>query len=368
MSGRRVPLLSNPTPGLRRRGFLAGAAALALGGLLPGLGGCATRGWRTFRAKGLPKQDFHANTLFFADARTGFLGGMLNDWNTLCEPGLFTTRDGGLSWRRLELPASRLGVEHILVHAGEIFLVLGDLSAPGVLLRSRDGGGTWEDVFGPDAGMSVRASSQVVVTSEGDIRLTATRKDGSEALLTRKAGRNDWAETPLPSIKNGWTRLGPSGPLLLTWNRDGGIAEVTYLDDGVTVSLPPSLRRPRLVPSSGRFWWMCGRDETSGMLHMYRITPEGCLPAGPPFGKDVQLLTGLTACNDTVCCMVITGSSIFGASHVLYVSRDAGATWTPTNPSNTMIVEPAFQYRDEFYLMDNGLNEFARLDFAALGG
>lgn len=351
---------------LARRDFLYLVALSGAGAGLPLLAGCGSTGWTTWQAVGLPRAHFFDNALVFFDSHTAFLGGSLDERER--KACLFRSDDDGRSWRRLPLPESRLEVTHIAGHGQEIVVSLGITHKPSALLHSRDGGESWTQILGPEAGVSMPKSASLAMDASGLLRVAAFRltPPNVPVLLLREPG-GTWENTCMPERSR--LSVCDHSSLFLPINADGYHTEAVYLEGGPSYPLPfPMALRTDRAPGADRSWWLCGWDWTNnrpGPLRVVHLTPEGCRPTDFILPHEC-LPSVFTGHGKTFCLSAITSASIFGASHVLYISRDSGATQRQTAPSFTLIMEPAFQYKDDFYIISQATGSFARLTFGVL--
>ena len=357
--------------GIFRRKFLVFLFLALLVFMLFRLAGCSAREWTTWVATGLPSAHFSQNVLTFFDERTAYFGGLLKNGPT-GEAALFRSDDGGRDWRRLPLPESRLEVTHIAGQGRDVYICLGGLHTPSIFLYSPDGGESWTEIIGAEAGVRLSKSGAMALDSAGRLRIggTATEPPDVPVLLVREPG-GTLTRSLLPD--NSLLKISGHSSLLLPVNADFSISEARYLEGGPTVPLPLPLSRiipVERAPGPDCSWWLCGVDETGnrrGPVRILRLTPTECEATELRLAQN-DSPSLITAHGRTFCITASTGSSIFGASHVLYVSRDGGATLQKTAPRFTLIMEPAFQYKEEFYIVAQQNAKFARLDFKALDG
>jgi hypothetical protein len=217
-----------------------------------------------------------------------------------------------------------------------------------------------------------RSNAAMALDSTGLLRIGANNLAPPKApVLLSHEPSGAWKKTLMPD--KALLMVSEHSALLLSVNADGDISEAAYMEGGPTLPLPVPLSHVysvRGTPGPDRSWWLCGTDDTDkrqSKIRVLRLRPEGCELTQFSVNRS-GLPTLFTAHGQTFCVTAITSASIFGASHVLYVSRDGGAHWQETAPPFTLIMKPAFQYKEEFYIVSQGNAEFARLDFKALDG
>lgn len=202
-----------------------------------------TDGGRNWTQGEIPKELSAVKSVWFADAQHGWLGPL---WG---QPVMGRTDDGGQTWKVLDLrPALQRQLDnvnnwqHLALFAFDMEHVV-VAGAGGLVLRTEDGGGSWQVSRGPD--MNPRALAFAdrehgwMVGVGGALARTA---DGGRTWQAGTSGvKNDLTGVAFASLTEGWaTGMGiykgaPSYTVAgcLLHSTDGG---VTWRNEGVTGS------------------------------------------------------------------------------------------------------------------------------------
>ena len=333
--------------------FLAGLTALLCSALLPVLAQTDTLGtWQggdpappAAAPAGLTvsHEDWFVSSTNQAATGRGALGKNLNAVRFLGEQfgvaagqcGAYRTRDGGLTWTRLRGPETP-GYDHLLVTSRSDYWVTtqhhpGGQPGWGRLLRSRDGGETWEEV------LAGRLWYSPLLVAAGVGWLWAVSYQGPSFQSTD--GGESWEPLTLPSLPRlrdgcvvGNGSPGDWAAYLVGWSPGSNAGVVLKSTDrgqswqtlALPAGTPPLARGFFLDQKRG---WVAGEGvllatEDGGETWEARATPS-------PRQVVSALLFFQNGCGWMAYYQPFDGIGRLLFAHTLYSTRDGGRSWRP---------------------------------------
>jgi hypothetical protein len=309
--------------------------------------------WKKFKAHGLPDQDDHYEDILFINDSVGYLGGrrtveigLTNDNYVLAERTiLYKTRDRGKSWKKLPLDLKG-SVNKIFCFDETIIVLLQFITTDtSYILKSSNEGRTWSPILTLTADNYVR-----------DIYFKSPTKgfiatDNRKSQFLMEFNINKW-DTTLNLTNNTYHHK-------IFNDRVISLTQVSALSSGTQITNLQTLKKtivtfdkPYYVASSTKYnnsLLLAVHDSVSGKI--LRLT--GNKVENITLGDYSNYLPEKVFVHDKTVLVIAYRQkdvAFLGVIHSLLISRDNGETWTLEEFPSSMSIEPAFMYRDKYFI------------------
>ena len=307
--------------------------------------------WDEFAAEGLPDFDEEYYELCFTDSLHGYLGGHFSDIDINDQTVLYETNDQGKSWTKLPLNYDG-SVYRIFAFKDTLTVVLQGVFMDSVyVMKSIDHGQSWKKIFSTNRDIWIddiyfnNSNHGSIVT--GDKYLLELQNNAIDTILK------------LPNTNNKFT-ISENRVYSLIYSNDiaGNLGvEITTIGTGESKKL--YFDKPYWISSSivsGNTLLLAADYENSGKI--IRVTDSTI--TGIDFGNYSNYLPDqIFAYGNTIAAVVSRreDASLIGVTHHFLISKDNGTTWTLEEMPNSMRVNPATMFKDQFFMSYSGVRK-----------